>query len=255
MPLFSKPVASIYVREIRTRLDPDVVPVFTPDTAIDVGDFGSFEDGRFVRKGNLADRSIDLGTRERPVNPFDFASTGKVSVGSSISVPGPAGKNLLKADIDFTKSKAVIASYQGGTEHFVPDADAFADRLAQMWRDKELRTDRVVVWSVRKASGGTIVVSESGGNRVEVLADTSLLGPAGITVGSLAVGVSFGAERKATWKMTEGQAEFTVWARLFRVDAEFTGAVDAFGFDAAKTQQGLEPRSVAFTSDDLLNYL
>jgi hypothetical protein len=255
MALFFKPVASIYVREIRTSLDPDIVPVFTPDTAIDVGDFGSFEDGRFVRKGNLADRGIDLGTRERPVNPFNFASAGKVTVGPSVNVPGPTGQNLLKADINFTRSKAVLASYRDGTERFVPDADTFASQLAQMWRDKELRTDRMVVWSVRKASGGTVVVSEDGGNRVEVLADASLLGPVGITLSSLALGVNFGAERKAIWKMTAGQAEFTVWARLFRVDDDFTGAVDAFGFDAAKAKQGLEPRSVAFTSADLLSRL
>jgi hypothetical protein len=256
MSLFSKPVASIYIKEVRQRLDPDIVPVFTPDTAIEVGDFGSFEDGRFVRKGNLqVDRQVDLEVIEDAVSPFNFASAGKVSMGSSVSVPGPTGQNVLRAQISFTKNKAVVASFQSGTQRSVSDADAFGERLTTMWRRRELRPDRVVVWSVRKAPGGTVIVSEDGDNIVEVFADTALLGPAGITLPSLSAGVTFGSQRKATFTMTADQAAFVVWARIFRLDEAFLAAVDAFGFEEASTQHGSELKPVSFTPDDLLKLL
>lgn len=255
MDLFSKPVASIYVSEFQSRLDADIVPIFTPDTAVDVGDFGCFEGGRFVRRGNLINRGFNLGTQQRRVNPLEFASSGKVTIGPSVEIAGPAGQTMLKADIRFTKSRAVLASYQKGTEHSVPDADAFGDQLVQMWLTKELPTDRVVVWAVRKAIGGTVIVSQEGDNRVEVIADPSLLGPASITVSSLSVGVSFGAESKASWKMTSGEAEFVVWARLFRLDKNSVKAVDTFGFEATTAQHGVASRSVSYTSNELLGQL
>ncbi|MCA1691704.1 MAG: hypothetical protein LC733_05700, partial [Actinobacteria bacterium] len=81
MALFSKPIARIYVEELKDHLDDKVVAIFSPDTDLQVGDFGSFEDGQFVTKGNVASRGVELDVRDRKVNPFEFASQGKVSIG------------------------------------------------------------------------------------------------------------------------------------------------------------------------------
>src|SRR5436189_2286637 len=102
MPLFKKPIAHIYVSEVRRRMDPLVVPIFTPDTAIDVGDFGSFEDGRFVRRGNLADRRVALDVTEDHHAGFEFASDGKVSIEPAGTVPNPAGGQLVQAKLKFS---------------------------------------------------------------------------------------------------------------------------------------------------------
>jgi hypothetical protein len=168
---FRKPIARIYVSEVRERMDPDVVPIFTPDTAIDVGDFGSFEEGRFVSKGNLVKRGVELDIIEDNHVGFEFASGGKVSIGPSVTAPNPAGGQLLQATLKFSKSRAVVAAFQGGVERKVSDADTFAETLAKLWASKELRTDRAVVWLVRRATGGTVVVSEEGDNEVQLIAN------------------------------------------------------------------------------------
>jgi hypothetical protein len=254
MVLFSKPIARIYVNELRTFLDPSVVPVFSPDAVLDVGDFCSFEDGRLISRGNVADRGVALHVDETPTSAFEFASSGKVSLSPSVTLPNPAGGELLKTVLSFTKARAVVASYQNGVERSVSDADAFAEQLMQLWYGKTLRTDRVVVWSVRRAVGGTVLVSEDDDNQVEIYADSALLGPVGITLAGLAAGVTFGAERKATWKMSSGAMPLVVWARVLKLSKDQAEVVDAFGFEAsAANVPAIKP--VAFTTDDLLGLL
>src|ERR1700730_847309 len=133
MPLFSKPIARIYISELRSSLDPEIVPVFSPDDALEIGDFCSFEDGRLVSRGNVTDRGLALQVTEAPVNPFEFASNGKVSLSPSVKLPNPAGGDLLKTTLSFAKARAVVASYQSGVERSVKDADAFAEQLMQLW--------------------------------------------------------------------------------------------------------------------------
>jgi hypothetical protein len=252
---FSKPIARIYVSELRTSLDSTVVPIFTPDTAIEVGDVGSFDDGRFVRKASVKDRGLSFDIDENPVNAYEYASSGKVSFGPSAKIPNPMGGELLKAVVSFTKAKAVVVSFRGGVQQSVRDADAFSDGLMQLWYRKELRTDRVVVWSVRRATSGTVLVSEDGGNQVEVMADSALLGPAGITLAGLSVGVQFGAERKATWKMPPGDAPLVVWARILGLSKDQASVVDEFGFESDTRPGGPAIAPVAFTADDLIEEL
>jgi hypothetical protein len=229
MPLFSKPIANVYVKELRTRLDKKIVPIFMPDTTIEVGDFGSFEDGQFVGKGNVRDKGIEYVVKENPVGGFDFASSGKVSIAPSVTIPSPTGGDLVKATITFSKAHAVIVSFKGGMESAVTAADSFGEALMRLWLGNELRRDRAVVWSVRSATGGTVMASEEGDNTVEVMADAAALGPAGLTIPNMNVGVQFGSERKSTWKLSEPELAMTVWVRLLRVGKG--QADDAFGFE------------------------
>ena len=253
MSLFSKPIARIYIEEIRTRLDKTVVPIFSPDTAIDVGDFGAFEDGQFVRKGNVDTRGIALDIDETPASAFDFASAGKVQIGASVKVPNPLGGDLVKSTIGFGGSKAVVASFKRGVERVIGDADRFGEELLKLWYTGGLPVERVVVWGVRRAAGGTVMVSEEGDNEVEVFADAAALGPVGITLAGLSAGVTFGAERKATWKLTSSDAPLIAWARMLRLSDDQRRVVDAFRFDtdaSAPPVAGMKPAGV--TADDLL---
>ena len=258
MSLFSKPIAKIYIKELRTRLDSTVVPIFIPDTTIEVGDFGTFKDGQFVSWGNVSGRGVELDVKQSRVNAFEFASRDKVKIGQSAELPNPAGGKLLKTQLSFTKSQAVVASFQGGVECRVADADAFGQALMKLWYGTQLNQDRVVVWSLRRATGGTVLVSEDGNNQVDVMADSALLGPAGLTLAGLSVGVQFGAEQKATWKLSSSDVPLVVWARLFRLDDRHKAAVDAFGFESDRPRLQAEvagQRPAAFTADDLLGYL
>ena len=248
MGLFSKTsIASIYVKELRTRLDQKIVPVFPPDGEVDVGDFGSFEDGEFVVKGNVAARGVPVGELESSeVGGFDFVSSGKVEIGPTVEAPG----NLAKASITFTGSRAVVASFGPGVDETVPDADAFEAALLSTWRDGTLRTDRAVVWSLRRVDSGTIIVSRDAGTTVDVMVDAAVAAAVGIALPTLALGVKFGSNSTSAWQKSESERPLVAWARLLRLRGD--RAVDGFGFDRA-AGDGLATASVAdFTTDDLL---
>jgi hypothetical protein len=246
---FTKSVAEVYVKELRTRLDRQIVPIFTPDTAVEVGDFGSFEDGRFVSHGNVRDRGLQLRVDTKNVSAFDFGSSGKVSFGPTVELPNPVGGTLLKSTIKFTQSRAVVVSFKEGSESKV-DGDSFADALAKLWASRELREDRAVVWSVRLAQGGTVIVSEAGNNSLEVMADSAVLGPAGLTIPNLSLGVSFGAEQQATWKLSAPNQPLVAWVRLLRLRR--SRVEDAFPFETGApipvTADDIEP----YDADDLV---
>jgi hypothetical protein len=229
LPEFKKPVASVYAKEVRTRLDRLVVPIFTPDSRIQVGDFGSFEGGRFVAKGNVRDRGLEPAVEEAPAAAFDFASDGKVSL-----APGITAEGIASATLAFSSARAVVVSFKPGRESRVRDADAFGDALVRLWLGNELRKDRAVVWSVRVADGGTVVVSEQGDNAVDVSADAALLSGGALTIPNLNVGVQFSNERKAMWKASEPDLPMTVWIRLLRLRDD--QADDAFGFEPGSEQ-------------------
>ena len=245
-------IARIYVEEVRRSLDPLVVPVFSPDIQLDVGDFGSFEDGRFVRQGNVRDRDVGFGVDEQTVAPFEFASSGKVSFGASTTVKGPGDVELVKAKVSFSRDKAVAVSFDKGCERTARDPDSFGAALATAWGIGELRADRVVVWSIRRALGGTALVSAEGENEIELSADPSVVGGA-ITLGTMRAGVSFGSERKATWKLSVADLPLTTWVRLIRSDRN-GGFKNAFGFEA-RTEAARDATAgaiSAFTADHLL---
>jgi hypothetical protein len=226
--LFRKPIASIYIDELR-GLDRRTVPVFPPDTTIEVGDFGSFEEGRFEKRGNVGrDRGLAFDVKTDAVGAFDFGSAGKVELGPTVELPNPAGGTLLKSTIKFAKSRAVVLSFKKGVEMAARDADAFSENLLKLWFSKELPTNRAVVWSVRRMDGGTAIVSEAGGNTLDVMADSTLLGAAGITIPNLALGVTFGSERSSTWKLSEPDLPLLASIRVVRLRGD--QVEDAFRF-------------------------
>jgi hypothetical protein len=216
MSLFEKhPTAAIYLDELRVGFDADVIPVFTPDTSVDVGDFGSFENGRFVRRGNVAARGVEFTCTEHRVSPWYWASSSKVSIGPSLTLPGPTGTDLVKATLRFSRARAVAASFESGFDRSAGDADLFGRDLMALWLSGELPPDRVVVWSVRQASKGTILVSRDKDNQVELMADAGLLAGGALTLANMSLGVQFGQERHSTYKVSSGP--LTMWVRMLRL--------------------------------------
>jgi hypothetical protein len=260
--------AEIYVKEIRTRLDPLMVAVFPPDERVTVGDFGLFEDGRWRGKGNLHDRGLrfsamsqsdaDAAAAEGAVDPafvlqsasaagFSFASNGKVKIGATTTVKALQG-DMAKALISFTRGKAVIASYDEGTRIGVRDEDTFADEVVGLWQRGDIPPNRLVVSGVHTTCSGTVIVAQEGGSEVEVLVDPALTAGA-VNVASLRSGVEFGADHQGVWTMSQGP--MTVSVRLLGYTGR--GARDVFGFDTAP--QPVTGGSARFTTDHLMRQL
>lgn len=255
MSLFRKPIARVYVDQLRHAFDDTTVPIFTPDTDIEVGYFGSFDEGRFVKRGKVEDLGVQVQVDQHKTGGFKWASGGAVSFGPSVEIPGPSGEPLIESTVHFESAKSVAVSYPPGTERSVRDADAFGRQLMNLWSERQLRTDRVVVWAVRHAPGGTVIISRERNNTVEVVADAGLLGAAaGISLSSLAVGVDFGAQSGATWALSERSTPLVVWARVLKIDDKTKQAVDAFGFEATEEfhLRLRDERPAPFRPDELL---
>jgi hypothetical protein len=249
--MFDRAVAHTYIRELKVHLDRKYVPVFTPDTVIDVGDFGSLEDGRFIRKGSVADRGLTLDIRETPVAAQTFASTGKVTIKPAATVQ-VGGRELLGATLQFSKSKAVVTAFRSGVDRAVGDADRFEDQLSALWSSKELRTDRCVVWHVRRARGGTVIVSQDGDNSVALTADPTVLCAPAINFGNLSLHVELGTSSKAVWTIPPQDGDLLVSMGLYRWSGR--EAEDAFGF-TPRSAEAVTGQAALVEADDLLTQL
>ena len=250
--IFDRAVASTYIGELKTHLDRKFVPVFTPDTVIDVGDFGAFEDGRFIKKGNVTNRGLELDIIETQVAAQTFASSGKVNISPSATVQ-VGDRKLLAATLRFSRSKAIVAAFRAGVDRGVRDADRFADQLARLWMDGELRGDRCVVWHVRRVHGGTVIVSQDGGNNVALAADPTMLGAPMINFGNLSVNVEFGASSKAVWTIPPQDGDLLVSMGVYCWRRH--KVKDAFGFEAEDAAPGAPIRPSLLSADDLLEQL
>jgi hypothetical protein len=208
--MFRKPtIADIYLSEVRAGLDKLQVPVFSPDTpAVRVGTIARFIEGAFDRRGHLEEvvggRNLwaDLVPIAPPTSPASsvFVSRGRVDL-SPCGTVNVAGKDLLKARLAFTKSRAVVASFTGVVERTVRSPRDFDDLLWRLYLGGDLKPDEVVVWGVRRARSGTVLINRKGGVNVELSVDPALVSGA-ISFQGLALGVTFGAGSQASYQVT-----------------------------------------------------
>ncbi len=203
--MFRKPsVADIYVKQLQTRLDQQLVAVYPPDAPdIRVGTIGRFVEGRFDRRGHLAEllggedgfcEAVALTKPNEPTS-FSFHSDGAVRLEPSAAV-SVAGREMLKTKLAFTGDRAVVASFTGVRERAVQSPRAFDTLLWRLYLDGELAGDEVVIALHRHAEWGTVLVNRKGGVDLTVSADPSVVGPVlslgGLAAGCAAAGIQFG---------------------------------------------------------------
>jgi hypothetical protein len=258
MPILRKPsIADIYVNQMRTRFDRSFVPLFPPDVAdIRVGTIGRFIEGRFDRRGHLADlldsedafeRTVAMAQPSQPAS-FSFHSAGSVHLEPSVTV-SVAAQQLLKTRLSFTGDRAVVASFVGVVERTVASARDFDDLLWGMHLSGDLAPDEVVVWVHREAASGTVLVNRKGGVDVELIADPALVGGV-ISFEGLAAGIRFGEGSQVSSETTGHGLTVAVKAKG-RADDDAIRIKDVRGFDASTHEQrlsqfrGIEIPSVA----------
>lgn len=206
--MFRKPsIADIYVREVSAGLGEMLVPIYSPNSVdIRVGTVGRFDQGAFERRGHLAEvigGDGEWGERvpmAPPASPgtFVFASEGSVRL-EPYGTVNIAGQDLLKARLCFTRDRAVVVSFAGVVEQAVLSPRAFDDLLWKLYLDGDLHQDEVVIWVLRRAASGTVLVNRKGGVDVEISADPALVAGV-ISFEGLSLGVKFGAGSSASYQ-------------------------------------------------------
>ncbi len=241
-------IARIYIDEVRGGLDETVVPVFAPDTVIEPGTIGSFDDGTFVPRGHLRERGATVVAQDGPPTPsWTFRSTGKVDLAPAAEVGLADGTKVFSAKLSFSGSRGVVASFQDVVESAVIDADDFDRVIWETYLAGKLKEDRLVVWSVRRAARGTVVVASEKGASVELTAP--ILGT--LTFDGVAAGVTFGSSHGIGYSVSG--AALTTFVRLKRVTPQGKASVeDVHGFEPGDAP-GKQPPSVEpVRLDDLL---
>jgi hypothetical protein len=193
-------IADTYVRQLR-QLDATVIPMFPPSDQVTVGSIGTYKGGRYVETSHLRDRLPEPPVEAKRGSEL-FQTQGAVSLVPLDATVGVAGKQLVKGSLRFGRDDAVVASFHDIVESKVPDKDEFQRYVQGLYQQGELRADRVVVWKVRLATSGAIVVANGKSASVDVSADPSVLGGP-LSLSNLGLGVSFSNERNTGYLLSD----------------------------------------------------
>jgi hypothetical protein len=248
MGLFGKPtLAQIYIKELRSRLDGTLVPLFSPDVDLPLGAIGRFGDKRqFVWEGRTLEDEFGIALTERPdVQPSEwvFASEGAVQLTPEGTV-SVGGVKMLQGKLSFIRDRAVVASFRGMTGTVGAWTADLNRRVWELYLTGSLEPADAVVWTVLKAQSGTVIISRKSGTTVELAVDPALAG-ALLSLQGLAAGVTFTGGQQAAIQITGPQ--MTPFVRLKGVgDSEIGELANVKGFedDAAAAAEALEEVAV-----------
>jgi hypothetical protein len=204
MGLFGTPtLAQIYVKELKTRLDSTLVPLFAPDEDVRIGTIGSFDKGQFVSSNVTIEEEFGIGvqtTLDETPSDWVFASEGAVKL-SAEGTMSAAGVDLLKGTLSFSRDRAVVASFKGVTATTAKWTTELNRQVWELYLAGRLAKSSVVVWTVRSAASGTVVVSRKSGTNVDIAADPSLLGGV-LSLQGIGAGVTFTGGQQAAVQLT-----------------------------------------------------
>jgi hypothetical protein len=239
--MFRRPsIADIYVKEVSAGLGEMLVPIYSPNSvAIRVGTIGRFVEGAFERRGHLAEVIGGSSEWERqvpmapPASPgaFVFTSQGSVRLEPAATV-NIAGQDVLKARLSFTADRAVVVSFAGVVEHAVLTPRTFDDLLWRLYLDGDLQPDDVVIWVLRRAASGTVLVNRKGGVDIEISADPALVAGV-ISYEGLSLGVKFGAGSSASYQYSG--PDLTIAAKVKGLNRAGDDIATRRGFTRLKT--------------------
>ena len=210
-------LAQIYIEAFRKQVDEQMLPVWTPDVNVEVGDVGFLRDRQFVPTSNLRKMSLDWEPRyDTAQASWSVVTSESVSLSVDANVSLPGGGELAAGTLKFDKGSGVVASFADVVDESVDDWEALMPKVVSLYMKSVIRYDRVVVWSVRRCASGTVVVSSKSGSSIEVAVDASQL-PFGISIDGLGLGATFGKQNGAVFKVAS-KSGLTPIIRTMRLD-------------------------------------
>lgn len=146
-----------------------------PGNALDLGDIGILEGGRFRTVGSLRELGVGtFDTREgTPQNmSYSAAADKKVGVTAGVSTPVDAVKGELS--IRFTKQGGYVFEAARIRNIEIADRMALGDRMMELEAQSKWKKEWLVVDAVYKAGSATIIVSEDDSSEIVLKASTTL---------------------------------------------------------------------------------
>jgi hypothetical protein len=198
-------LADIYLKELGTKLDATLVPLFEPGERVELGTIGRYTDGgRFEHRGHLRDLvhplpAVSPPSTDAAPGSWLFASDRAVELAGRGTVTGPLGQDLVAATLSFNANRAVVAAFTGLTETRFESPRSLDPLLWKLYLKGDLAIDEVVVWSTRPADTGTVVISRTKGTTVELTVDPAVMGGA-LSLANLGAGIAFSGGSQASFQ-------------------------------------------------------
>lgn len=137
-------------------------PVFLPGYPLSLGDFGTVDDGKFTREGNVKnfDFIVKKLTGEAPDNKIDFSKgvDFKVSLAPSITAPGMFEASLK---IAFGDSSNVFFSFNNCQTTLVDNYQELKKKIIELYNEGDWVKDYYVITELIKADRSTVILADS----------------------------------------------------------------------------------------------
>ena len=187
-------LAQLYAAEIRRHLG-GYHAAWLPDTALRLGDVGVFQDGVFVRQGDLSHFGVEFAARpDSSPSRLDYTASNSVQVTFKASGETNAALPSIpvaQAGVGFSFAHAGEFALRA-EQAFEPTIDDLFDlqrQLRALLKRGDWQGDYLVVTGVVQTPVLTLVIAKSDGAKVELSVEGTLtpavpaLGKAGIALG------------------------------------------------------------------------
>jgi hypothetical protein len=193
-----------YLGAIRGGLDQDMLPTWTPEEHVELGDYGHIaKDGDFTRLGNLAEHGLKWEVHQEPhgAGLWSWNTSGSVRLKSNADAA-----DALSGTIEFTRKKSAVFSFKNFTSETVTPVRKLEQAIDFLWGLGGVPPDEqfFVVWKVWKAASGTIVVSSARKASVDIAVEPGLVKK--LSLPAIGVGVEWGDENSLSFKMTSKES-------------------------------------------------
>jgi len=167
----SSPV-KLYQRELHTNLG--YFATWLPSDAIQLGDIGVLQSGRFHKLASLQELGIPCvaGNPGRP-QAINYYSTADTRVNSSVGASAPG---LAKAEvaIKFSRQGAFLFQALGVQSLDLADRTVVSAGILQAFEKQAWKNEWLVVDSVYLAESATVIVSEDAAAEIVLRANSAL---------------------------------------------------------------------------------
>ncbi|MBL8896383.1 MAG: hypothetical protein JNM84_02090 [Planctomycetes bacterium] len=159
---------SAYTKEIHRELD--LFAAWEPSSRFDLGDYGEMDGKMFKKLGNIKRFGINIRKKTYESGPFDYSSSGAISLGLDIGAKDSKGDYSVDLKLDFSKEKSILFMADGMTTERIENIGAVGDALVELYKEKgkDWKLSYVVITEVKRASSGLVVISQDADTKVTV---------------------------------------------------------------------------------------
>jgi len=173
----SSPVSN-YQKEMHNNLG--FFATWLPAAQIQLGDFGTFEAGRFRRVGTLKELEINFESSEKgKPQSLSYSAATERTVGGAAEASSTVPVVSSQISIRFTKAGGYVFEATGVRSVELTDRIALAIKILDSYAKNEWKKEWLLVDGLYEAASATIIVSEDASSEIV------FNGTANIPLGSL----------------------------------------------------------------------